>query len=490
MKNLSIFLPILFFNLGIAWAGDELNACREMCFHTVLNQRTCLAECAEQEVSCGKNEYLDPRTSSCISITDADCESGYTYDRQSHTCKVVSLESDNKCITKAQKESEDCAVAAAVYDNSPQSPGEQSCKPNERWDLGVEKCVPKDQPPTQAEEKANACPAAHEEVVSSCDSEAGGWINSFSKVTQGVGPTLLQMDSSMCSGIAAAEIGAKTSLVAFKSMCNSAMNKCLDACTGTDEESLINAKDCRARGDSAKVVQQSMVAAMNTLQTQVAQCQTAFGDTSQQAQAVCATDPAACQFKTAALQTNAIPSDQAGGAAAQLATPGVGGKTGNAASGFNASDFNDGEGFALGDIKPSKPGEEIGGAKGGSGASAGGSPTAGGGGGSGGGKKEGGLLSNILSGFFGSGGGSGGFGGGLRNLFGGNKGDAYADPNTKKIAKGPDLRQFLPGGLRDPLKNRGIAGQIVGQDGMTGPHSDIWKQINNRYQAKRASLIP
>jgi hypothetical protein len=37
--------------------------------------------------------------------------------------------------------------------------------------------------------------------------------------------------------------------------------------------------------------------------------------------------------------------------------------------------------------------------------------------------------------------------------------------------------------------NRGLAG-ISGPDGITGPHSDIWKKIQNRYQIKTSELMP
>jgi hypothetical protein len=55
----------------------------------------------------------------------------------------------------------------------------------------------------------------------------------------------------------------------------------------------------------------------------------------------------------------------------------------------------------------------------------------------------------------------------------------------------PDLRQFLPGmgGLQ---RGRGIAGssEVVGADGITGPHSDIWQKVRNRYTSLRETLQP
>lgn len=49
-----------------------------------------------------------------------------------------------------------------------------------------------------------------------------------------------------------------------------------------------------------------------------------------------------------------------------------------------------------------------------------------------------------------------------------------------------DLRQFLPGGRLDP--SRVLAG-ISGPDGITGPNTDLWLKVNNRYRAVHGSLL-
>jgi hypothetical protein len=88
------------------------------------------------------------------------------------------------------------------------------------------------------------------------------------------------------------------------------------------------------------------------------------------------------------------------------------------------------------------------------------------------------------------GGGSGGWGGGSG---GSNNGGGSARPGEAKAgATGPSLRDFLPGGGLDPKRaNRGLAG-ISGPDGITGPHSDIWKKVQNRYQiqVEKSALMP
>lgn len=65
-------------------------------------------------------------------------------------------------------------------------------------------------------------------------------------------------------------------------------------------------------------------------------------------------------------------------------------------------------------------------------------------------------------------------------------------PAAKRAAEnGPDLSQFIPGKF-NPQGYRGLAGNAerVGIDGITGPHSNIWRKIQNRYKAVQDSLHP
>lgn len=124
-----------------------------------------------------------------------------------------------------------------------------------------------------------------------------------------------------------------------------------------------------------------------------------------------------------------------------------------------------------------------------------GSPLSGGGGGSGvspqgGGGSGGGAMDPSGGGgggfyggggggrFGGSGGSGGGSGGGYRGAYG---------ANNPAGTGGPDLRKFLPGGQFDP--KRGISG-MGGPDGITGPHSDIWQKVQNRYRVMSPTLLP
>ena len=93
----------------------------------------------------------------------------------------------------------------------------------------------------------------------------------------------------------------------------------------------------------------------------------------------------------------------------------------------------------------------------------------------------------VNAGFYGAGGGG---------SFGGSGGGGSGDPLARYAMAagaagkkdGVNLRQFLPGGNMDP-RARGLAG-ISGPDGITGPHSDIWQKIQNRYQVVGPSLMP
>lgn len=100
------------------------------------------------------------------------------------------------------------------------------------------------------------------------------------------------------------------------------------------------------------------------------------------------------------------------------------------------------------------------------------------------GSKDG--KASILSGYYG-GSGSGGFGSGSGSSGNGNGGYGYGPGGAGAGKSGLDLKQFLPGGAKDP--SRGIAG-ISGPDGITGPNSDIWQKVNTRYYSVSPSLLP
>jgi uncharacterized membrane protein YgcG len=157
----------------------------------------------------------------------------------------------------------------------------------------------------------------------------------------------------------------------------------------------------------------------------------------------------------------------------------------------------DGTDFGLGEeaIKMQKAdgsgGSRAPGGGGGRGVSASTEPGRGGngsGGGNGGGGGGSGANSKVLAGYWGGGSGGGAWGGG------GARGAASGGPNGamsngRGVAGGNqanvDLKKFLPGGAFDPRRR---PANVVGPDGITGPMSDIFKKINDRYLAVGPSL--
>ncbi|WP_413289974.1 hypothetical protein [Bdellovibrio sp. HCB337] len=334
----------------------------------------------------------------------------------------------------------------------------------------------------------------------------------------------VQMGSQMgingaCSGLGKALIGANGAVTAFTYMCTNSRSKCMASCNQAYNN--VDTLDPRFAQ-----VDQNMRACRN-LETKIAQASQAIGNIVngvQGAQACaqqtgtdlfdfcksnptalgCSTAPQDCSNPTVAASNpicicKANPTasscvalnlkagdsgfQEGGGSAAGLGSNGVGGAGGDSIDGL----INDVSWQGDPNLKPSSgSGEDVGGAKGGRPLMEGGGSAGGGGGGNGGGAGGAGNNVAVNSGFRGGGGGGGWFGGGST---GGAGGYAGAAPGQAPDGKGgPDLRQFLPGGKFDP-KNRGLAG-LSGPDGITGPHTDIWKKINNRYQIEKSKLMP
>lgn len=53
-----------------------------------------------------------------------------------------------------------------------------------------------------------------------------------------------------------------------------------------------------------------------------------------------------------------------------------------------------------------------------------------------------------------------------------------------------DLEKFLPGGSMAPRRNITGTDVFYREDGITGPNSDIWGKVKNRYEAVKATLLP
>lgn len=99
--------------------------------------------------------------------------------------------------------------------------------------------------------------------------------------------------------------------------------------------------------------------------------------------------------------------------------------------------------------------------------------------------KEAANSPDVSVGFYGSG--SGGSFGGYGRDSGGSSQGLMRRMGGALRKRAADLRQFLPGGQLDP--RRGLAG-VSGPDGITGPNSNIWEKIQNRYQVVQPTLMP
>ncbi len=93
------------------------------------------------------------------------------------------------------------------------------------------------------------------------------------------------------------------------------------------------------------------------------------------------------------------------------------------------------------------------------------------------------TVADYASSFFGGSGGGGGGGGFSSGSFA----DQNRMPAAKQSPKTPDLWRFLPGQDRDP--KRFVGGQ-VGVDGLAGANSNLWQNMQNRYQSVSPSLLP
>lgn len=188
--------------------------------------------------------------------------------------------------------------------------------------------------------------------------------------------------------------------------------------------------------------------------------------------------------------------DKASGSGNMLAGGNIDSSSRQTASSNEGSDFGDIPSLpsiAQGEMPDSGPGEAIDGRQG-NGAGVGGFSTSSGSAMSSGsderGKNNAAENPALEGGGFYGGGSGGKFGSyaGSEEGGSGRQGTPGA-PGTPHAANGqPDLRQFLPGGKFDP-RGHGFAGSS-GPDGITGPASDIWQKIQNRYRVLSHTLMP
>jgi len=375
---------------------------------------------------------------------------------------------------------------------------------------------------------AMACEQSRDAAMNACDQNADTGMRGAQTALENFSTQAGSMGMGACSKLAPVLAGANAATTYFVASCSSKRRKCIESCG--DSRSKLN----QAESDYTEAMSDmaSYYGECSSLDSKIAKAQQSIQNVVQTAQGAaacsaqtnsgmasyCASNPTALGCETAATDcsnprvaaSNQIcickANPNASGCVGALAkvsdTGGVGGSADMSSSslkdpskngaGLDADNMFNTVGFEGNGMTPSKDAAESVGGKKGGGANLGG----GGGGGFGGGGdgKSGGAAAQAMqvnAGFRGGGGGGGGWGGG--NNYGGGEG-RYAAPRDPQMgaAGGPNLRDFLPNGKMDPrMGNRGMAG-VSGPDGITGPHSDIWKKIQNRYQVqiKDSKLIP
>ncbi|XGC81326.1 hypothetical protein ACES2L_02365 [Bdellovibrio bacteriovorus] len=336
-----------------------------------------------------------------------------------------------------------------------------------------------------------------------------------------------------CSGMAKVSQAANAAVAAYRINCSSEISSCKSTCVkarefvaanarclGADGPHVLNAFNAQAEGELKKCdsytakIDQANQAIQNYGNTSMnaSQCEELTSGDVAPTPEFCAANPTApnctgltgsvdCKDPTQA-STNKVcicannPSDpacfnqQKAGSAFSATAGGIdassrlGAAKGDSMS-FDGADLGGLPNIAQGSFTP-------GGGEGVDGQQGSGNPVGGGSGGSSGGSGSGGgsggaseTSTDVNAGFYGGGGARFGSGGSV----GGSSGDGrgVANVGAAGTPSGPDLRKFLPGGQFDP--RRGISG-MNGQDGITGPNSDIWQKVQNRYRVMAPSLLP
>ncbi|MBC7372025.1 MAG: hypothetical protein H7326_10690 [Bdellovibrionaceae bacterium] len=376
---------------------------------------------------------------------------------------------------------------------------------------------------TEALEKLKSqCFSSKAEAIGNCDSENDEGISSSVKglSTLAVGTGV----QSACTAVGKALGAANAAIAAYTSVCSDARNSCVSSCSALKRKLEREGDFCFGTYPSGRAakdklynevvddnytvcqkldakVQQGVAAVNNTIgtvtgaQNCAAQVDTTLVYCKQNPTAVGCTNSVTDCSNPSIAASNPIcicarnPADASCSQANSRATDSGMGNADMPSSGLSGGTAGKGLDGGLNDVswqgrdwKPgNSAGEDPGGDKGGRPIQEGGA------GGSGGPSVPGSAAEKAalaVNGGLRGGGGSGG--GGYFGSQEGGQGNAAAAGNQP--LGNPDLRNFLPGGKYDP-KTRGIAG-VSGPDGITGPHSNIWQKINNRYQAERPKLIP
>ncbi|WP_374034773.1 hypothetical protein ACES2I_02455 [Bdellovibrio bacteriovorus] len=390
---------------------------------------------------------------------------------------------------------------------------------------------------SQYTELLNECSNAVQETSHTCDEKNDSGMSGVANTASQLGLMLGQQTSgsiqSACSQMASFSAAANAAVAAYRLNCNSALGTCRSTCSrlvdfvqnnptctvqgfqgtaGSNAMLLQNAESKAERCDQFESKVQEATQAINNVagtMRNAASCAAATSGESAPVPEICktnpnlpgcvATGPVDCTkpelagTKICVCSKNPTDpicmSENSNGGSTFLSSTNPGARLNTSGVELSGGDLPSLPGIEHGKRGPGGAGEAVDGKQGGGagisssgGGSGGGAAGAGEGGGAEG--EEGGH--SVNAGFYGGGGSFGGYGGGSGEGRAGQGQPGQAGVAGKNGA--PDLRQFLPGGKYDP-KARGVAG-TGGPDGITGPHSNIWKKIQNRYQVLTPTLIP
>lgn len=421
--------------------------------------------------------------------------------------------------TRTRKPEPEKAKNETTQKNCSTSP--VTCVPGFEWSATACACVAHDSPAPYDQELNAAlqkCETDNEKARIACDQDQDSGIQgaqtSLSNFAVGAGARMGITNA--CSSLGALLTGANAAVLYFSQNCSSSQKSCLASCKqAISMTGALGSAQAEASYDNCKLMDAKINQATQAIANIKSTAQNAANCVEQ-------TDTAMadfCQQNPKALGCESVPTDCSNPQIAASNSICICKANPNAAhcSGLQAKagDFDSGGSYDMASTtitKSSKGGgsdldgmlgddgyqgngmspsggraDDVGGAKGGRPLMGGSDGGLGGSGSPAGSASKGGPAA-VNAGFRGGGGGSSGsYGGGG----GANPGQAYA--SEKQVEKsGPNLRDFLPNGKFDPKSaNRGLAG-ISGPDGITGPHSDIWKKIQNRYQVQisKEKLIP
>ncbi|WP_168196350.1 hypothetical protein [Bdellovibrio sp. NC01] len=382
----------------------------------------------------------------------------------------------------------------------------------------------------------NACQTASDTARNSCDESQNTGMAQAQQAAVVLGQQVSTSVQAACSSMGKISQAANAATAAYQMNCASDVNSCNSTCdqalqfynqqggcivgpplpgqrsmAGAPTEINDLKKVCSDLRKKADTAQQ----AVNNFLTTTLQAQNCANDSSGTSAAVtpelCAANPnlAGCTAagtvdctKPELANTNKVcicaksPNDpqcmsgQSAGNSTSLASTG---SISGSRTASNSDLGTDGDMFGLPQIDQAPvnrtPGDAIEGKQGAGaplGSDGGGSGSGGAGGRGGGGGKSTDPI-QVTAGFYSGGGGGGGWGGGSGGAGEKNPQGMGGLAAKAGVPGGPNLRQFLPGGTFDP--RRGVAG-ASGPDGITGPNSNIWMKIQNRYQVVGPSLMP